>query len=66
MATLVAGNFLNATSGATICSVEELSGSGAKSGKSCNAGKLNCTRPAGIRPVLSADPMSRLVPAWPG
>src|ERR1700729_4219952 len=31
----VSGNFVSATSGATISSVEELSGRGAKSGKSC-------------------------------
>jgi hypothetical protein len=38
MAPLVAGNFANAISGATVSSVQELSGTGTKSGRSCRAG----------------------------
>src|ERR1035437_4588954 len=40
-APFVAGNFVSATSGATISSVKERSGGGARSGKSCKAGKAN-------------------------
>jgi hypothetical protein len=43
-APFAAGNLVSATSGATISSVKERSGRGAKSGKSCKAGKANCTR----------------------
>src|ERR1035438_5829073 len=56
---LVAGNFVNVTSGASIRSAEGFSGGGVK----C---KANCTKRADVRAAVSAVPMSHLAPAWPG